>query len=201
MFGIISAGAAGLGSIAQGIMGASQMSKARKGLQDFRRQELENVGRATSISTIGAEFQAEQTAINTGTMTHSLQQAGARGVMGGMQGVQEGVNKSMQDIRKDLNLQEIAKQRLIAEDEARIRAMQEERDNADLAGLGQQLAVGQQNLFGGIVGLGQSLGNMGGAIGNQQDLKGTQTAGGGSGGGGIDLMGLAMKFLSGGIAG
>ena len=175
--GIASAGIAAAGSIAQGIMGASQASKAKKAIQAYRRQELQNVAKDISISTLGSDYAAQQLAINTGTTMQAVQAMGSRGAIGAVQGIQESIVDNVQRNKIDLDRQKIEKERLIAQDQARIRDMQERREEQDLAGLGQQMMVGQQNLFGGIAGLGQSAGTMAGMFGQGEGQEGQQQVG------------------------
>lgn len=163
----IGAGIAIAGSVAQGIMGASQASKAKKAIEGYRRQELTNVAEGISISTKGAELAAEEMARIASTSVQALQQSGVRGVVGGIGQVQKSVMLQAEQIGADLDKQEKERQKLIAQEEARIRDMQERREEADLAGLGQQLAVGQQNLFGGIQGLSTALAGMKGSGGEE----------------------------------
>lgn len=163
MIGMISAGISAVGSIAQGIMGASQAAKARKAIENYKRQDLTNLAKGISISTKGAEMAAEELARTSATAIGALQQSGVRGVIGGIGKVTESVATQAEKITADLDRQEKEKQKLIAQEEAKIREMQERREEADLAGLGQQLAVGQQNLMGGISGLASSVGQFAGA--------------------------------------
>lgn len=158
MIGMISAGLSAAGSIAQGIMGASQMSKAKKALANYKRQELTNTAQGLSISTAGAELKAEEVARTASTSISALQQGGVRGVVGGVGKVVASVDNSLAKSAADLDRQEKEKQKMIAQEEVRIQKMTEKREEADLAGLGQQMAVGQQNLMGGISGLASSVG-------------------------------------------
>jgi len=163
--GVASAGLGAVGSIAQGIMGAGQASKAKKAIEGYRRQDLTNVAEGLSISTKGADLAREEMARISASSVEALKSGGVRGVVGGIRQVQDSVSQQSREIAADLDSQEKERQRLIAQDEARIREMQEKREQDDLAGLGQQLAVGQQNLFGGIAGLGKAAGNMAGMFG------------------------------------
>lgn len=147
MFGAI-LGAAG--GIAKGIMGAVQASKAQKAIANYRRQDLNNVMDGVSVSTRAAEFAQEQLAQSAATAMQDLKASGVRGVVGATSKIVGTAVDSAQKIGAGLDEQQKALDLAKAQDEARIRDMQERREEADLAGLGQQMAVGQQNLFGGI---------------------------------------------------
>ncbi len=155
----------GVGAIAKGITGAKQASDARKAIENYQRQELTNAYDSLSVSTLGADFQREEMARATATGVQALQTAGARALIGGIGRLQQGVNTQSRQIASDLDRQQMQIDRLRAQDETRIRQMQERREEADLAGLGQQLAVGQQNMFSGIGDISQGMFAMGGLLG------------------------------------
>lgn len=164
--GVASAAVAGVGSIAQGIMGASQAARARKAINNYKRQELVNTAEGISISTKAADLAREELSRSLATSVQALQGGGVRGVVGGVGKLNEAIITQSRQIGADLDRQVIEREKAIAQDEARIRQMQEAREQADLAGLGQQLAVGQQNMFGGIAGFGKAVGNMAGMFGS-----------------------------------
>jgi hypothetical protein len=77
-----------------------------------------------------------------------------------------------QGIAADLDRQTQQRNMAYAQDNARIRQMQEQREREDLAGLGQMANVGRQDKYGGIQDVGQGLLSMGaiaanGALGQQ----------------------------------
>lgn len=163
MIGMISAGISAVGSIAQGIMGASQMRKAQKAIESYKRQDFVNVAKGISISTKGAEMASEVMSTMNATSVDALQAGGVRGVVGGIQKIQTANINQTNKIVADLDKQVKEKEKMVAQDEVRIQGLTEEREKADLAGLGQQQAVGQQNLMGGIAGLAGSMGQFAGA--------------------------------------
>ncbi|GAF86431.1 unnamed protein product, partial [marine sediment metagenome] len=83
-------------------------------------------------------------------------------VVGGVGKVIKSVDEGLNVAAADLDRQQKEKQKLIAQEESKIRDMRERREEADLAGLGQQMATGQQNLMGGIAGLASSVGQFAG---------------------------------------
>lgn len=146
----IGAGLSILGGITKGILGASQASKARKAIDDYKRQELTNAYDQLSVSTLGADLQREELARASASSIQALQQSGIRGLVGGIGKVQQNNIQQSRQIGADLDMQQRQIEQLVATDDARIRAMQETREQEDLAGLGQQQNVGQQNMFSGI---------------------------------------------------
>jgi hypothetical protein len=153
MFGAVVSAA---GGIAKGVLGAVQAAKAKKAIANYKRQDLANAYEKMSVSTLGADLAREELARVSASSVDALQQSGVRGVVGGIGKVVEANSKQSRAIGVDLDKQDQAIQKLEADDDVRIRTLQEEREKADLAGLGQQLAVGQQNLFSGISDVAQS---------------------------------------------
>jgi len=147
----------GVGGIAKTIMGAKQAAQAREAIENYQRQELTNVYGGLSVSTLGADLQREELARATATGVQALRQSGTRGLIGGLGRLQAGNIRQSRQIGADLDVQQKQIDLLRAQDEGRIRAMTERREEADLAGLGQQQMVGQQNIFSGIGDISQGL--------------------------------------------
>jgi hypothetical protein len=147
MFGAI-LGAAG--GIAKGVMGAIQAGKARKAIDNYVRQDLVNTQESRSISTMAQEYAQEQLAMSAATAMQGIQASGVRGVVGATPKIVASAVDSAQKVGAQIDEKQMQLDKEIAADEARIQGMQERREEADLAGLGQQLSVGQQNMFSGI---------------------------------------------------
>tara|TARA_R110000851_G_scaffold27764_4_gene77875 strand:- start:18490 stop:19014 length:525 start_codon:yes stop_codon:yes gene_type:complete len=156
---MIGMGIAAAGAIAQSVMGAVQASKAKKAIDNYRRQELTNIADGLSVSTLGADLAREEMARAAATSVNMLQQTGSRGAASVGQ-VTKAVGDQSLKIAANLDEQQKNIDAIRAKDELRIQTTMEARENADLAGLGQQQAVGQQNLFGGIAGAGTAIGQM-----------------------------------------
>lgn len=163
----------GVGGVAKTILGASQASKARKAIENYKRQELTNAYEGLSVSTLGADLQREELARAAATSIGALQKSGVRGLVGGIGAVQQGVIQQSRQIGSDLDIQQKRIDELQAGDETRIQQMQERREEADLAGLGQQQNVGQQNLFSGIGDIAQGVSS----FSNIQKAEGNEFSG------------------------
>lgn len=163
--GVGAAAIGAVGGIAKSIMGAKQARQARKAIDAYDRQELTNVYGELSVSTMGADLQREELARATATGVQALQQGGVRGLVGGLGRLQAGNIQQSRQIGADLDIQQKEIDQLRAGDEGRIQQMTERREEADLAGLGQQLMVGQQNLMSGIGDIAQSASAFGGMMG------------------------------------
>ena len=136
-----------VGGIAQAISGASRTSKAKRALENYQRQELRNITEGMRVSTLGAQLNTREAQRRFATS------GGVRGVVGGL-GTQEQLMQNQQaSISAELDRQQVAIERMRAQDEARIRVMQEQRESQDIAGIGSEIAAGRQMTQAGIGGL------------------------------------------------
>lgn len=150
MFAGIGTGLGAISSFGQALFGNKQRKRAEQALNDFEFQELENVFEDMPISTVGSDIKREEASRTTAGMVDAARSGGVRGVLSALPRIQQYSNDVNNDIAIDMDNQIRERNRLIAEDKARIRSMQEQRDRDELAGLGQQLAVGQQNVMSGL---------------------------------------------------
>ena len=142
-----------VGSIAQAISGASRTSKAKRALENYQRQELRNITEGMRVSTLGAELQTQEAQRRFSTSVEALRSGGVRGLVGGLQGQERAMQDFQRKIAADLDRQAREIGLLGAQDQARIRAMQEQRESAEIAGLGAEVAAGRQLTQAGIKGL------------------------------------------------
>lgn len=161
------AAAAGLG-LYQAIKGSEEKNNARSELANYKRQELENVQKERTVSTLGANIQREEQARLAATQVSALQGAGTRGLVGGLGRVEVGNQNVNQQIGANLDMQQKEIDAAIAQDDANIRGMQESRENADISALSSQYQSGKQdentgigNAVMGVGMLGNSLSAMG----------------------------------------
>ena len=159
--GIASAVVGGIGAITKAVSGASEARRAREALANYRRQELRNVYEGLGVSTLGANLRREEAARMAATSIDALQASGTRGVLGGIGGVQQQSNLVNRQIAADLDEQQKQLDRLRAQDQARIRQIQEQREAEDLQGLGQQLQTGRQDFLSGIGDIAGVVGSLG----------------------------------------
>ena len=148
MIGTAAVGA-GLG-IYQTIQGAKQAREAKDALNNYQRQDLENVARDLQVSTMGSDLQREEQGRLASSQVDALQSAGTRGLIGGLGRVEAGNQKVMRETGADLDRQQKEIDRMIAQDEANIRGMQESRENADINALSSQFSGGRQDMYSGL---------------------------------------------------
>ena len=158
-----SAGAGALGAgvgLYQTISAAKQAKDARRALEDYQRQEFQNIGEGLQVSTMGADVQREEQQRLASTQMDALQQSGTRGIIGGSGRVEAGNQAINRQIGADLDMQQKQIDQLTAQDELRIQGMTEQRQNADISALSSQYNTGQQNMMSGfgniIAGTGQA---------------------------------------------
>lgn len=141
----------------QAYQGAKDKKEGQKALQDYKRQDLaeSNPYGAIPISTVGSDAMREESQRTTANVTDALRNMGTRGAAY-LPGVIATNNKVNQDSRNYLDDQILKKNYAIAGDKTDTRRMIEERENSDLAGIGNQIQVGRQDMWSGIRGLGNS---------------------------------------------
>lgn len=117
--------------------------EAREDRERYTRQDLSNAYAGMSVPTMGAQLQREEGARTQSEMAYLASQSGVQGAIGGSQLIAEQSRQTMSRIGAQLEESEFRLQQMIAEDEARIRALQERREEQDLAAIGQREAYGQ----------------------------------------------------------
>jgi hypothetical protein len=166
---------AGLG-VYQAIEGAKQKKEAAKALEKYQRQELKNVGENLTVSTLGTDRQREEQARLAATQIDALQGAGTRGILGGLGRVEAGSQAVNADIAANLDEQQKQIDAMKAEDDTRIRSMQENREVGDINALSSQYNAGNESFQ---MGIGQAIGGAG-AIANSVGDAGKAVATGGA---------------------
>src|SRR6056300_43395 len=142
----IGLGISAVGSLAQVISGETRRVKAKRALENFQRQELKNITEGMRVSTLGAELQTQEAQRRFATTVDALQSGGVRGLVGGLGQAEQAQQQQQQQIAADLDRQQTQIETMRAQDEARIRGMQESREQQDIAGMGAELAAGRQTL-------------------------------------------------------
>jgi len=154
--------------IGLGIAGAIQAGKekrdAQEALENYQRQELKNVAEGLQVSTLGSDLQREEQARLASGQIGALREGGARTLIGGLGRVEAGNQRVMRETGANLDMQQKQIDQIQAEDDARIRTMQENREIGDLSALSSQYQAGkqdQQTGFGNII---QGTGMLSGAL-------------------------------------
>ena len=149
---------AGLGMSAfQTVKGISDANKAKRDLANLETPDLNNAFENIQISTVGSDLMKEQNAMTSANMIDSARSGGVRSVMGSIPRIMGINNDQNKEARAYLDNQVQQRDYAIAEDDMRLRQMNEQRYMGDVAGLGNAIGVGQQNVFSGLRGGFQSL--------------------------------------------
>jgi hypothetical protein len=138
----------GLG-LAKGAYDAYQGNKDQKKhqaeLDAYQRQTLENTYKNMQISTIGSDMMREESSRNMATAMNTIGNAGSRAVIGATPKLVAEQNNVNRTIQKDLDDQTQRRNYAIAQDDAQIRGMQEQREYQDLAGIGNAIDTARQD--------------------------------------------------------
>lgn len=124
------------------VQGGKRRREADEALENYQRQDLTNVYAGMSVPTRGAQLQTAGAYQSQAEQGYALSQTGARGVIGGSQTIADNTRESMARISAGLQESELRLQQMFTEDEARIRGIQEQREQQDITGLGAERASG-----------------------------------------------------------
>ena len=149
------------------IQGSKQRKDAKNALDNYKRQELKNVAEDLQVSTLGADRQREEQSRLASTQVDALRGAGTRGIIGGLGRVEAGNQAVNADIAANLDEQQKELDRMKAQDDATIRGMQENRENADISALSSQYNAGNEAMQ---MGIGQTISGVG-TVANQFKKK------------------------------
>lgn len=131
--------------IAQAISAGKQAKRAKEAIDNYQRQTLTNPYSGLQVSTLGADRMREDLARTVATMTEQAALGGIKGVASLAPNIVQQQNAQEAQIAANLDEQEKQRQQMIAQGNAMVQQMTEQRENNDLLGLGQQLSVAQQN--------------------------------------------------------
>jgi hypothetical protein len=137
--------------------GEQKKRQAQKALENYNRQDLtkSNAFEDIPISTVGSDLMREESQRTTANVVDGMRSGGTRGIAM-LPGVISANNQINQQGRAYLDDQVIKKNYAVAGDKTAIRGMREDRENADLAGIGQEMQVGRQDMWSGIRGVASS---------------------------------------------
>ncbi len=136
--------------------GQKDKKEAERALRNYERQDLVNPYENMQISTVGSDIMREETGRNVATMVDASRNAGIRGIYGNIPKIVSYSNAMNNETRAYLDDQVQRRNYAIAGDETAIREINEMRDNANLAGIGNRMEVGRQDMWSGIRGMGAS---------------------------------------------
>ena len=173
----LSAGTGLAGYLSQG----KQARKYQEQIQNYERQKLVNPFAGLQVSTLGADRQREDLNRTMTTYGNLASLSGTRGIASLLPNLTQTQNDQTAKIAANLDEQEKQRQQLIAQGDAQVQSMQENREQNDLLGLGNALQTSKANQAQSMGMIAQGLGTLGYAAANGVFSGGNQTIGGGIG--------------------
>ncbi len=137
-------------SISQTASANRAAKKAQEAIDNYQRQDIVNPNAGLQVSTLGSDRQREDLSRSIATMANQAAYGGSRAILGLAPNMLGQQMQQEQQIAGNLDQQEAQRQAAVAQGEAMAMQMMEQRENADLAGLGTQLNVARQERANGI---------------------------------------------------
>ena len=165
--------------------------KAQQAIDNYPRQDIVNPNLGLQVSTLGADRQREDLSRSIATMANQAAMGGSRSILGIAPNLLNAQMQQEQQIAANLDQQEAQRQAAVAQGEAMVMQMTEQRENADLAGLGTQLNVARQeraNGYNNLIQTGLSAATLGLEMGAQGLFNG-------SGGGNAGKSAIGIKEI------
>lgn len=127
------------------ISAAKRQKQHQAELDSYQRQELTNAYKDMQLFTAGNDMMRDDASRNMATAMNTIGNAGTRAIIGATPKLLAEQNNANRELQKGIEDQQTKRAYAIAGDETRIRDMQEQRDNADLAGLGNAIDTARQD--------------------------------------------------------
>lgn len=137
-------------SILQTSQANKQAKKTQQAIDNYQRQDIVNPNLGLQVSTLGADRQREDLNRSITMMANQAAMGGSRSILGIAPNLLNAQLQQGQQIAGNLDQQEAQRQQAVAQGEGMVTQMMEQRENADLAGLGNQLNVARQERANGI---------------------------------------------------
>lgn len=137
----IMAGVAIAGTAAKTAHDISQRNKAEKAIAEYDRQDLDetNPYEDLQVSTLGSDLLREEAQRSLATIMDNVTMGGTRAILGNVGKLASANNRVNREIGIGLDRQQKEIDRMSAAYDDKIVGMKENRENADLAGLGANL--------------------------------------------------------------
>ena len=137
-------------SLLQTSQANKQAKKTQQAIDNYQRQDIVNPNLGLQVSTLGADRQREDLNRSIATMANQAAMGGSRAILGIAPNLLNAQLQQGQQIAGNLDQQEAQRQAAVAQGEGMVTQMMEQRENADLAGLGNQLNVARQESANGM---------------------------------------------------
>lgn len=152
-------------SINKSVKASRAADRAEDRIENYPREEFRNVYAGISLPMEGFRLREEAIERNVASVSDSLADAGARGVIGGIPGLLDYSDRGLAQIGADIEKSKTQLDLMIAEDEKRIQGETARREEQDLRGLGALYAANRQDAESAISSIPQTIGAIGNIIG------------------------------------
>ena len=140
-----------VGGVAKMVDGFARKKAAQERLRELESQPLPlNAFEALQVPTEGTKIQREEMQRQSKDAAFQMQQAGTRAIVGGIGGVQEAQTKASRQIGADIDEQLYKKDVMIAEEQANINMIGEQRLAAQISGASSDMGAARQDIFSGM---------------------------------------------------
>lgn len=140
-------------SIYQTIDGSNRKNDAQNALNKYERQDLDNAFSDIQIPMAGIDLARDNYAGTQAALIENARNGGIRGINGSIPQITANSNRMNAEARAYIDDMINRRQYAVAGDNANIRGMQERREEGDLAGLGQAIQTGRQDMWNGLRGI------------------------------------------------
>lgn len=147
---LIAGGLAAGGGLLKTFNGMSRARKYENMINNYDRQDLTNYANNIQVSTYGSDLIRDENARNTATIMDAVRRGGSRAIAGGSGVVANSAVNANRAAMSDIDQQQQRREYAILDENARIRQMQERREEADLMGMGAMYEAGRQDMWSGI---------------------------------------------------
>lgn len=132
---------------------AEEKKEAKRAMNSYDRQDLKNPFENVQISTVGSDLMREESGRTSANLVDAVRQGGDRAIISAIPKIQAYTNLENRDAQKYIDDQVLKREYAIAGDETNMRAMKENRDNANIAAISSQIDKADQDMWNGISGV------------------------------------------------
>lgn len=186
-----------IGGMRKTLEGKKMQKKAQAKIDAFRFDDLKNAFEDVSVSTMGSDLRMEEAGKTTSSLVNAAREGGTRGIVGAAGQIANQQNTVARDVAAGLDQQQSAINMAKAQDDVKLRDMQEKRQTDELAGYGQMLSQGIGMKYQGVADTQASFQAQGESEQAAVDSASSSASSmGGSGGGGGGMMSMMSMFAS-----
>lgn len=162
---LVGAGISIIGGLIKNSRAKKREAKIQKELDAYQRQDFNNVAKQLTVDTTAADIANRQSDVALATAIENARKGGARQLISTVPLATTAHEKTADKIRAGLTSERQKINQLIAQDEQNIRRLREDREIADLKGMGTALDVYRHNREQGFADILSGVGNVATTLG------------------------------------